>query len=145
MASMNKVILLGNLGKDPEIKSFDNGGRIAKFSLATTEKWKDKTTGETKEDTQWHNISVNGKIVDVVEKYIKKGSSILIEGKLKTRSYEKNGEKHYITEINVEKLTMVGKSGDVDPSQRFQGQQQQQTSAPVDAQVVTAEDDDLPF
>ena len=141
---MNKVILLGNLGKDPEIKTFDNGGKIAKFSLATTEKWKDKTTGETKEDTQWHNISVGGKLADVVQNYVKKGSSVLIEGKIKTRSWETNGEKKYITEVHAESLTMVGRPNGVDPSQRFQGQQQQPAAAPIDAQVMP-EDDDLPF
>lgn len=137
MASMNKVILLGNVGKDPEIKSFDNGGKIANFSLATTEKWKDKTTGEAKSDTQWHNITASGNVVKVIEQYVKKGSSLLIEGKLKTRSWEQNGEKKYITEIRLESLTMVGGKRDVDPAERFNGPE------PVDAVPVV--DDDLPF
>jgi single-strand DNA-binding protein len=98
--SINKVTLLGNVGKDPEIKTFQNGGKIANFSLATTERWKDKTTGEQKSETEWHNIVVkNEGLVGIVEKYVKKGSKLHIEGKIETREYEKDGAKKYITEI----------------------------------------------
>ena len=94
----NKVTLIGNLGKDPEIKTFDNGNRVANFALATSEKYKDKK-GEIVKTTDWHNVAIFGKVVDVVEKYVKKGSKILVEGKLKTRNYEKDGNKVYVTEV----------------------------------------------
>ena len=98
--SINKVTLLGNVGKDPEIKTFQNGGKVASFSLATTESWKDKATGERKPATEWHNIVVkNEGLVGIVEKYVKKGSKLHIEGKLETRTYEKDGSKRYVTEI----------------------------------------------
>ena len=86
--SVNKVILVGNLGKDPEIRSFQNGGKVASFSIATSESWKDKTTGEKKEKTEWHRISVmNEKLVEIIERYVKKGSKLYIEGQLETRKW----------------------------------------------------------
>jgi single-strand DNA-binding protein len=98
--SINKVTLLGNVGKDPEIRTFQNGGRVASFSLATSESWKDKTSGEKKTATEWHNIVVkNEGLVGIVEKYVKKGAKLHIEGKLETRTYDKDGSKRYITEI----------------------------------------------
>ncbi len=99
--SVNKVILVGNLGRDPEIRSFQNGGRVASFSLATSENWKDKTTGEKKERTEWHRVSVlNDKLVEVVERYIKKGSKLYVEGQLETRKYtDKDGVEKYTTEV----------------------------------------------
>jgi single-strand DNA-binding protein len=98
--SVNKVILVGNLGKDPEVRAFPNGGRVANFSIATSESWKDKATGERKEKTQWHNIAVkNDALVGICEKYLKKGSKVFIEGQLETRKYEKDGRDVYITEV----------------------------------------------
>ena len=98
--SINKVTLLGNVGKDPEIKTFQNGGKVASFSLATSESWKDKTSGEKKTATEWHNIVVkNEGLVGIVEKYVKKGAKLHIEGKLETRTYEKDGSKRYVAEI----------------------------------------------
>jgi single-strand DNA-binding protein len=99
--SVNKVILVGNLGRDPEIRTFQNGGRVANFSIATSESWKDKATGERKEKTQWHNISVKSEnLVGIVEKYIKKGSKLYIEGQLESRKYtDKDGVEKYITEV----------------------------------------------
>jgi len=97
---LNKVMLIGRVGKDPEIRSFQNGGRVANFSLATSDKWKDKTTGENKEKTEWHNIQVFGGLVSVIENYCSKGTMLYLEGALQTRSYETNsGEKKYITEV----------------------------------------------
>jgi single-strand DNA-binding protein len=84
-SSVNKVILIGNVGKDPEIRSFQNGGKVANLTLATSENWKDKTTGEKKDRTEWHRISItNEHIVEVVEKYVKKGAKIYVEGQLET-------------------------------------------------------------
>ncbi len=115
--SVNKVILIGNLGRDPEIRSFSNGGRVANFSIATSESWKDKATGERKERTEWHRISVlNEALVGVVERYVKKGSKVYIEGQLETRKYEKDGRETYTTEVVLRpfrgELTMLdGRSG----------------------------------
>lgn len=100
MASLNKACLLGNVGKDPEIRSVgQSGDRVANLSIATSEKWKDKTSGDTKEKTEWHRITVWGPLVGVIENYIKKGSKIYVEGKIETRKYEQNGVEKYATEI----------------------------------------------
>lgn len=115
--SVNKVILVGNLGRDPEVRSFPNGGRVANFSVATSESWKDKNTGERKERTEWHRVSVlNDALVGVVERYLKKGSKVYIEGQLETRKYEKDGREVYTTEVVLRpyrgELTMLdGRSG----------------------------------
>ena len=99
--SLNKVVLIGNLGGDPEIRSFQNGGRVASLSIATSESWKDKQSGERKERTQWHRVSVqNGHLVSLAERYLKKGSKVYIEGQLETRKYtDKDGDEKYSTEI----------------------------------------------
>jgi single-strand DNA-binding protein len=101
--SVNKVILLGNLGKDPEIKSFQNGGKLANFSIATSETWKDRTTGEKKERTDWHNVVVNGDgLVGLVERFLKKGSKVYIEGQLRTRKWQnRDGVDQYTTEVVI--------------------------------------------
>jgi single-strand DNA-binding protein len=115
--SVNKVVLIGRVGKDPEIRSFNSGDRVANFSIATSEKWKDKATGEKKEKTEWHNIAVfNENLVKVVESYVKKGSMIYVEGQLSTRKYQKNGEDRYITEIVLRQfkgeLTLLESKGE---------------------------------
>ncbi|MEQ1510392.1 MAG: single-stranded DNA-binding protein, partial [Sphingopyxis sp.] len=101
--SVNKVILIGNLGADPEVKSFQNGGRIANLRIATSENWKDRATGERKERTEWHNVTINSDgLVGVVEKYLRKGSKIYIEGQLRTRKWQdRDGNDRYTTEVNV--------------------------------------------
>jgi single-strand DNA-binding protein len=99
--SVNKVILVGNLGKDPEIRSFQNGGRVASFSIATSESWKDKTTGEKKDRTEWHRVSIlNENLVGIAERFLKKGSKVYIEGQLETRKWtDKDGQEKYTTEV----------------------------------------------
>ena len=111
MASVNKVILVGNLGNDPEIKHFENGGALARFSLATSETFTRKETGEKVTNTEWHNIITRGGLATkVVEPYIKKGDSLYIEGRLRTRSWEdKNGNTRYTTEVLCDSLEMLGK------------------------------------
>ncbi|HET6537960.1 MAG TPA: single-stranded DNA-binding protein [Sphingopyxis sp.] len=101
--SVNKVILIGNLGADPEIKSFQNGGRIANLRIATSEQWKDRATGERKERTEWHSVVINGDgLVGVVERFLKKGSKIYIEGNLRTRKWQdRDGNDRYSTEVVV--------------------------------------------
>lgn len=100
---INKVILVGNLGKDPEVKSFANGGRVANFTIATSESWKDKMTGERKERTEWHNIKIdNDNLIRVVEQYLRKGSKVYVEGQLQTRKWQdRDGNDRYTTEVVV--------------------------------------------
>lgn len=115
--SVNKVILIGNLGRDPEIRSFQNGGRVASFSIATSENWKDKSSGEKKERTEWHRVSVlNDKLVEIVERYVKKGSKLYIEGQLETRKWtDKDGQEKYTTEVVLRpfrgEITMLDSAG----------------------------------
>jgi single-strand DNA-binding protein len=104
----NSIQLIGRLGNEPEVRTFDSGKKMASFSLATNEAYYNGE-GEKVEDTQWHNIVVWGKKVEIVEKYLKKGSEIALLGKLINRSYEKDGERKYITEINMNELLMLGK------------------------------------
>ena len=112
-ASVNKVILLGNLGRDPDIRSMQSGKKMASFSIATSKRWKDRNTQEQKENTSWHNIVVfNEGLVDVIEKYVKKGSKIYVEGELSTRKYQdKDGNDRYTTEVVLQgynsNLTML--------------------------------------
>ncbi|MGV3512919.1 MAG: single-stranded DNA-binding protein [Novosphingobium sp.] len=115
--SVNKVILVGNLGADPEIKSFQNGGRIANLRIATSESWKDRATGEKKERTEWHSVVINSDgLVGVVERFLRKGSKVYIEGQLRTRKWQdQSGNDRYTTEISVGGmggvLTMLDGSG----------------------------------
>ena len=132
---INKVTLIGRVGKDPIIKHFDNGGAVAEFSLATDDSYKNKQ-GEKIEQTDWHNIRANGKLVDVIEKYVKKGMEVYVDGKIKYRKYsDKDGIDRYITEIQCDTFKMIGGKGQkpADTQENTQGQ-----SAP-------AVDDDIPF
>lgn len=101
--SVNKVILIGNLGADPEVKSFQNGGKIANLRIATSETWKDRQTGERKERTEWHSVVINGEgLIGVVERFLRKGSKVYIEGQLRTRKWQdQNGNDRYSTEVVV--------------------------------------------
>ena len=99
--SVNKVILIGNLGRDPEVRSFQNGGRVCNLRLATTESWKDKNTGERKDRTEWHSVAIfNENLVGIAERFLKKGSKVYLEGQLETRKYtDKEGNERYTTEV----------------------------------------------
>ncbi len=130
----NLQILIGNLGQDPETVTFDNGGKLVKFSVATSLKWKDKQTGEQKQDTQWHNIIANGGLADVCEKYLKKGSKVYIEGYTKHRSYQADGITRYITEVKLQELKMLSSANE-------QSANNGQSASVSDNQP----DDDLPF
>ena len=101
--SVNKVILIGNLGADPEVKSFQNGGKIANLRIATSKRWKDRTSGEAKEATEWHSVTINGDgLVGVVERFLKKGSKVYVEGELRTRKWtDRDGNDKYTTEVVV--------------------------------------------
>jgi single-strand DNA-binding protein len=111
MSSVSKTILLGRVGKDPEVRSLDNGNTVANFSIATSESYKDRTTGEKKENTEWHNLVLWGKTAEIAQQYVKKGDLIFVEGKNKTRSWEKDGVTRYTTEVLVDKLTLLGSKG----------------------------------
>lgn len=104
--SLNKVMLIGNLGADPEIRSFQNGGRVANLRIATSENWKDKSTGERREKTEWHTVAIFSEgLVNVVERYLKKGSKVFVEGKLQTRKWQdQNGQDRYSTEVVIQGL-----------------------------------------
>lgn len=111
--SVNKAIIVGHLGRDPEMKSFSNGGQVANFSVATTEKWRDKNTGESKEATEWHRIQASGKLAEIVGQYVKKGSLVYVEGSLRTRKWtDQSGAEKSVTEIRADMLRMLsGRSG----------------------------------
>ena len=109
--SLNKVMLIGNLGKDPEVRSFQNGGKVCNFSIATSESWKDKATGERREKTDWHNVAIfNENLVRIAEQYLKKGSKVYVEGSLQTRKWQdQSGADRYTTEVVLQNFngTMV--------------------------------------
>lgn len=107
MSGVNKVILIGRLGKDPEVRNLDNGAVVANFSIATSESYKDRTTGEKKEVTEWHNIVVWRALAEITQKYLHKGDMVYIEGKLRTRSWEKDGVTRYTTEIVADNMNML--------------------------------------
>jgi single-strand DNA-binding protein len=112
MASVNKVILVGNLGRDPEVRYTPDNNAIANFSIATTDSWKDKTTGEKQERTEWHRIVFYGRTAEVVGEYLKKGSAVYVEGRLQTRKWtDKEGQERYTTEIVGDRMQMLGGRG----------------------------------
>lgn len=109
MASLNKVILIGNLGKDPETRYAPSGDAICNLTLATTETWKDKATGERREATEWHRVVFFGRVAEVAAQYLRKGSQIYVEGRLQTRKWQdQNGQDRYSTEIHADNLLMLG-------------------------------------
>ena len=151
MASVNKAILIGNLGKDPELKFLPSGQPVANFPIATSEKWKDKSTGETKEQTEWHNIIMFGKLAEIAGQYLKKGSSVFVEGRLQTRKWQdKNGQDRYTTEIIANEMKMLGGRGDQSGSRQAPQPVQQpapgaRNKASFDAQAPAGFDDDIPW
>jgi single-strand DNA-binding protein len=137
--SVNKVILVGRVGKDAELVTFGNGGKIAKTSLATTEKWKDKQTQEAKEKTTWHNITFPQYLADTAVKFVKKGTQIYIEGRIENTSKDRpDGTKEYFSGVNVVNMQLLGSKND--------NQQSQAAAAPATPETQIEEgDDDLPF
>ena len=125
MRGVNKVILVGTLGKDPETKTFANGGSLTQFSIATSESWTDKNTGERKEQTEWHRIVLNNRLGEIAQQYLRKGSKVYIEGSLKTRQWtDQNGQERYATEIRGDQMQML------DSGNRQQGGEQQEYGQP---------------
>ena len=138
---INKVILVGNVGKDPEVRHLDNGVAVASFSLATSETYKNKD-GQKVTNTEWHNIVVWRGLADVAEKYVKKGNPLYIEGKIRTRSWDdKDGNKRYITEIIADNMQMLGSK---QSNEEAAASTPENASAP-DIENLPAEEDDLPF
>ncbi len=153
--SVNKVILIGNLGADPEIRNMQSGDKVANLSIATSESWKDKNSGERQERTQWHKVVIwNQNIVTVAEKYLRKGSKVYVEGQLETRSWEQDGQKKYATEVVLRpfrgELTMLdtkggggGESFQDNAPPPFESQPQQKSSGKP--QRVDELEDEIPF
>ena len=110
MASVNKVILVGNLGRDPEMRTFPSGDQVANVTLATTDKWKDKQSGEAREHTEWHRLVFNGRLAEIAGQYLRKGSQIYVEGSIRTRKWQDqaSGQDRYSTEIRVDQMQMLG-------------------------------------
>ena len=153
--SINKVILVGNLGKDPEVRTMQSGDKVCNLSIATSESWKDKASGERKERTEWHRVVIfNQNIAQVAERYLKKGSKVYLEGQIETRKYEKDGREVYTTEVVLRpyrgELTMLdGRSGG-DEMGSISDQSSDMGSgrpamAPAMAKAAAGMDDDIPF
>jgi single-strand DNA-binding protein len=139
MSGVNKVILVGHVGKDPEVKYLEGNTAVAKFSLATTETYKNKE-GNKVESTEWHNIVMWNKLAEIVEKYVRKGKQLYIEGKIRTRTYGEGENKKYFTEIIADQMTMLGSKNDSN-----NGSQLSSGSATEVPMPSSAPTDDLPF
>ena len=155
MAGINKVILVGNLGAKPEIKYASNGNAISNLSIATSESWTDKSTGQKQERTEWHRVSLFGKVAEIAGQYLDKGSKVYVEGKLQTRKWQdQNGQDRYTTEVVISgysgTLQMLDRRDDMNSNAPSQQSQSQSQSAPAPASAITpvASDefeDDIPF
>ena len=140
---MNKLILIGRVGQDPTIKKFDNGGQVAQFTLATTEKWKNKN-GEKQEKTEWHSIVISGKLSEVAEKYITKGILLMVEGQVRYREYDKEGSKRYFTEVFANSIEMLDSKNKSENSSHSTPQSTM-PSEPISDLPDRQGEDDLPF
>ena len=169
MASVNKVIIVGNLGRDPEMRAFPSGDQVANVTIATTDKWKDKQSGEMKEATEWHRVVFNGRLAEIVGQYLRKGSQVYVEGSLRTRKWtDKDGIEKFTTEIRADQMQMLGSregmgnrnagGGDDDggysqqpqraPAARPAAAPMQQRPAPAQTKAASGfddMDDDIPF
>ena len=150
--SVNKVIIMGNLGKDPEIRNFPNGGRVCNFSVATSESWRDKNSGEKQERTQWHNISILSEpLVNIAERFLKKGSKVYLEGQLETRKWQDNsGSDRYSTEIVLRpykgEITLIDNKADSNMSNEpINNDQMDEIQENSVSPNVDDFDDEIPF
>lgn len=148
---LNQAQIIGFLGKDPEIRHMQNGNAVASFSIATTEKWKDKNTGEAKEQTEWHRISAFDKLAEIIGEYLKKGSLVYVCGKIKTSKYtDKDGIEKYATEIHASNMKMLGGRGSNDdqaqrPVPQPKPSPSRQYGGPMPDDQFFGADDDIPF
>jgi single-strand DNA-binding protein len=157
MASLNKVMLIGNLGADPEVRYLPSGDAVTNIRIATTESWKDKASGEKKEETEWHRVSFFGKLAEIAGEYLKKGSAVYVEGRIKTRKWQdKEGQDRYSTEVVADRMQMLGSRGGMgapSASDTGQGHPDERSagaaSAPKSAAKSGAKfddfEDDIPF
>ena len=147
--SVNKVILIGNLGKAPEVRHLENGAVVANFPIATSESYTDKNTGQRVDQTEWHNIVLWRGLAEVAEKYLHKGSKVYIEGKLKTRQWQdKDGNNRYTTEVVGDQMTMLtpkSESEQMNQGNNYPPSQEKSTSQPTTQDIGSDEEDDLPF
>lgn len=149
MASVNKVIIIGNLGKDPETRYMPNGDAVCNITVATTDTWKDKNTGEKKEATEWHRIVFFRKLAEIANQYLRKGAQVYVEGSLKTRKWQdQSGQDRYTTEIVADEMKMLGGKRDGDqsaPRSESAPAQSQQRSAPAQSGGFADMEDSIPF
>jgi single-strand DNA-binding protein len=157
MASVNKVILVGNLGRDPEVRYAASGAAVASFSIATSRRWKNKDSGEQQEETEWHRLVAYDRLGEIAGEHLRKGSSVYIEGRLKTRKWaDKDGVERYTTEIIVDALQMLGSKADSDGGDRREAPARAPASAPAQSRAPAQRqakpstsfddmDDDIPF
>ena len=138
---INKVMLIGNVGKDPETRYAQNGSAITRFSVATSESWKDKASGEMQERTEWHNVVCFARLAEIAGEYLRKGSKVYIEGSLRTSSWEADGQKKYRTEVNARELQMLDSKGHSQQSTGFQ----ESEKVHVPQFVGDLEEDSIPF
>ena len=155
--SVNKVTLIGNLGRDPEIRAMQNGDKIVQINIATSDRWKDKNTGEQRERTEWHRVVIfNEALGKIAEQYLKKGSTVYIEGQLQTRKWtdQQSGQEKYTTEVVLQRyrgeLTLLGSRPDNQPNNEYQNSQIDQSDVQVDGNSPTSSiasdlDDEIPF
>ena len=143
MSSVNKVILIGNLGADPEFRQMPGGGAVCNLRIATTDKWKDKASGEPKESTEWHRVVLFRRLAEISSDYLKKGSSVFIEGRLRTRKWQgQDGQDRYTTEVEATEMQMLGSRA----SQSLQGDVEQRRSfTPGSGSRNVIDFDDFPF
>lgn len=147
MSGVNKVILVGRVGKDPEVRNLENGATVASFRMVTSETYKDKTTGDKKEITDWHNIVLWRGLAEITQKYVHKGDMLYIEGKMRTRSWEKDGVTNYITEVIGDNMTMLTPKGGGSSSGNSEYTQEKTVAEPQSSSSAPmhSSTDDLPF
>ncbi|TAK71622.1 MAG: single-stranded DNA-binding protein [Betaproteobacteria bacterium] len=150
MASVNKVIIVGNLGKDPEIRYMPDGTALANASVATTFAWNDKASGEKKEETEWHRVNFRGRLAEIVGEYLKKGSQVYVEGRLRTRKWQdKEGQDRYTTEIVAERMQMLGSRSGMGGGEARETREPPPEGASRPAKKPAGQlqdmDDDIPF
>lgn len=153
MASVNKVILVGNLGRDPEVRHSPDGAAMCSVSIATTSSWKDKNTGERRDETEWHRVSFFGRLAEIAGQYLKKGSAVYIEGRIKTRKWQdkETGQDRFSTDIIADQMQMLGGRDDSGAQGSDQAPQARQSQAPQRQRPAAPPanmmdmDDDIPF
>lgn len=146
---VNKVMLIGNLGKDPDCSYTQAGMAVVKFSIATSEEWKDKATGEKKEKTEWHRLVAFGKLAEICGEYLKKGAQVYVEGKLQTRTWDQDGVTRYMTEILIDEMQMLGSKPQTQQAEyqnaAYTAPEQAREPEPQKPYIPPFEDQDIPF